>query len=153
MKIKKFDLLGIVLYPIIINPLSLIVHVFGIVWVLLTEWWEFKTVKDDDGNRYWEPKLKSPVYYINVVLRSFISSFLMLWFWNEDYAKSYAAWLMYKVAYWETNNGYHRPGNDPEDESSSIEGATKRQRILNLYWKIHMNHKTIWKEQKKKFKK
>lgn len=148
MKIKKFDVLGTLFYPVIVNPLSLVGHVFGFIWVLLTEWWEIKTVKDEDGDKYWQLKTKSPVYYFNVVGRSFISSFFMLWFWNEDYSKAYTTWWIYKVAYWETDNGYHRPGNDPDDERSGVTGSTRRERVLNMYWRIYINHCTIWKEQK-----
>jgi len=140
MKIKRFDLLKYINYPIIINPVFLfLVGCLGPLYIIFLSWWEVKK-----ENKYWNLVTKSPRYEISKIVQILFSSLFNLWFWNTDYSKSYSCWWLYRFFYFEIDNGYHRPGKDPIDMGSKIEGETRRQRVLNLYWKIFINHKTIW---------
>jgi len=140
MKIKRFDLLQYINYPVIINPVFLfLVGCLGPLYLVLLSWWEVKK-----ENKYWNLVTKSPRYEISKIVQILFSSVFNLWFWNTDYAKSYSCWWLYRYLYFEIDNGYHRPGTDPVDRGSKIDGETRRERVLNLYWKIFINHKTIW---------
>lgn len=93
MKIKRFDITGILMYPIIINPLIVIAYLLLLLNFVFLCWWHFERTADF---KYWELKFyvkrKSKVELVIPPLLILINT---IWL-RDNKTRAYCRYLEFK---------------------------------------------------------